>query len=98
MKPKNTLTERVLALLLALVTATALVPAPALAEAVDEHVFGVVDFKPLAEFLVGGTDSLWAVDGELVGAVGRGGVGHGFNHLVQVLAHRGGGIAEAGQR
>ena len=36
MKPKNTLTERVLALLLALVTATALVPAPALAEAVDE--------------------------------------------------------------
>jgi hypothetical protein len=37
------------------------------AEAVDEHVFGVVDFKPLAEFLVGGTDSLWAVDGELVG-------------------------------
>lgn len=36
MKPKNTLAERVLALLLALVTATALVPAPALAEAVDE--------------------------------------------------------------
>lgn len=36
MKPKNTLTERVLALLLALVTTTALVPAPALAEAVDE--------------------------------------------------------------
>ena len=36
MKPKNTLTERVLALLLALVMATALVPAPALAEAVDE--------------------------------------------------------------
>lgn len=36
MKPKKTLTERVLALLLALVTATALVPAPALAEAVDE--------------------------------------------------------------
>ena len=36
MKPNNTLTERVLALLLALVTATALVPAPALAEAVDE--------------------------------------------------------------
>ena len=36
MKPKNTLTERVLALLLALVTATALVPAPALAEEVDE--------------------------------------------------------------
>ena len=36
MKPKKTLTERVLALLLALVTATTLVPAPALAEAVDE--------------------------------------------------------------
>ena len=36
MKPKKPLTERVLALLLALVTATALVPAPALAEAVDE--------------------------------------------------------------
>lgn len=36
MKPKKTLTERVLALLLALVTATALVPAPALAEAADE--------------------------------------------------------------
>ena len=36
MKPKKTLTERVLALLLALVTATALVPAPALAETVDE--------------------------------------------------------------
>ena len=36
MKPRKTLTERVLALLLALVTATALVPAPALAEAVDE--------------------------------------------------------------
>ena len=36
MRPNNTLTERVLALLLALVTATALVPAPALAEAVDE--------------------------------------------------------------
>ena len=36
MKSKKTLTERVLALLLALVTATALVPAPALAEAVDE--------------------------------------------------------------
>ena len=36
MKPNNTLAERVLALLLALVTATALVPAPALAEAVDE--------------------------------------------------------------
>ena len=36
MKPKKTLAERVLALLLALVTATALVPAPALAEAVDE--------------------------------------------------------------
>ena len=36
MKPKKTLTERVLALLLALVTATPLVPAPALAEAVDE--------------------------------------------------------------
>ena len=36
MKPKNTLAERVLALLLALVTATTLVPAPALAEAVDE--------------------------------------------------------------
>ena len=36
MKPRKPLTERVLALLLALVTATALVPAPALAEAVDE--------------------------------------------------------------
>lgn len=36
MKPKKTLTERVLALLLALVTAATLVPAPALAEAVDE--------------------------------------------------------------
>ena len=36
MKPKKPLTERVLALLLALVTATALVPAPALAEVVDE--------------------------------------------------------------
>ena len=36
MKPKKTLTERVLALLLALVTATTLVPAPALAEAVNE--------------------------------------------------------------
>lgn len=36
MKPKKPLTERVLALLLALVTVTALVPAPALAEAVDE--------------------------------------------------------------
>ena len=36
MKPKKPLTERVLALLLALVTATTLVPAPALAEAVDE--------------------------------------------------------------
>ena len=36
MKPKKTLAERVLALLLALVTATTLVPAPALAEAVDE--------------------------------------------------------------
>ena len=36
MKPKKTLTERVLALLLALVTVTALVPVPALAEAVDE--------------------------------------------------------------
>lgn len=36
MKPKKPLTERVLALLLALVTATALVPVPALAEAVDE--------------------------------------------------------------
>lgn len=36
MKPKKPLTERVLALLLALVTATALVPAPALAEAADE--------------------------------------------------------------
>lgn len=36
MKPRKTLTERVLALLLALVTATTLVPAPALAEAVDE--------------------------------------------------------------
>ena len=36
MKPKKPLTERVLALLLALVTASALVPAPALAEAVDE--------------------------------------------------------------
>ena len=36
MKPKKTLAERVLALLLALVTATALVPVPALAEAVDE--------------------------------------------------------------
>ena len=36
MKPKKTLTERVLALLLALATATTLVPAPALAEAVDE--------------------------------------------------------------
>ncbi|MEQ2637628.1 InlB B-repeat-containing protein [Paratractidigestivibacter faecalis] len=36
MKPNNTLAERVLALLLALVTATTLVPAPALAEAVDE--------------------------------------------------------------
>ena len=35
MKPRKPLTERVLALLLALVTATALVPAPALAEAVD---------------------------------------------------------------
>ena len=36
MKPRKPLTERVLALLLALVTTTALVPAPALAEAVDE--------------------------------------------------------------
>ena len=36
MKPRKPLTERVLALLLALVTATTLVPAPALAEAVDE--------------------------------------------------------------
>ena len=36
MKPKKPLTERVLALLLVLVTATALVPAPALAEAADE--------------------------------------------------------------
>lgn len=36
MKPKKTLTERVLALLLALATVTTLVPAPALAEAVDE--------------------------------------------------------------
>ena len=36
MKPKKTLTERVLALLLALVMVTALVPVPALAEAVDE--------------------------------------------------------------
>ena len=36
MKPKKPLTERVLALLLALVTVTALVPVPALAEAVDE--------------------------------------------------------------
>ena len=36
MKSRKPLTERVLALLLALVTATALVPAPALAEAVDE--------------------------------------------------------------
>ena len=36
MKPRKPLTARVLALLLALVTATALVPAPALAEAVDE--------------------------------------------------------------
>lgn len=36
MKPKKALTERVLALLLALATATTLVPAPALAEAVDE--------------------------------------------------------------
>ena len=36
MKPRKPLTERVLALLLALVTATALVPAPALAEAADE--------------------------------------------------------------
>lgn len=36
MKPRKTLTERVLALLLALVTAATLVPAPALAEAVDE--------------------------------------------------------------
>ena len=36
MKPKKTLTERVLALLLAFATATTLVPAPALAEAVDE--------------------------------------------------------------
>ena len=36
MKPRKPLTERVLALLLALVTATALVPAPALAEVVDE--------------------------------------------------------------
>ena len=37
------------------------------AETVDKRVFGGVDFKPLAEFLVGGADSLWAVDGELVG-------------------------------
>ena len=36
MKPRKSLTERVLALLLVLVTTTALVPAPALAEAVDE--------------------------------------------------------------
>lgn len=36
MKPRKPLTERVLALLLALVTATTLVPVPALAEAVDE--------------------------------------------------------------
>ena len=36
MKPRKPLTERVLALLLAFVTTTALVPAPALAEAVDE--------------------------------------------------------------
>ena len=36
MKPRKPLTERMLALLLALVTTTALVPAPALAEAADE--------------------------------------------------------------
>ena len=48
MKPKKTLTERVLALLLALVTATALVPAPALAEAVDE-----LAATPQAEAAVG---------------------------------------------
>ena len=69
MKPKKPLTERVLALLLALVTATALVPAPALAEAADElaatpQAKAAVEEQPAEDAPASDAEQAPAADGE----------------------------------
>ena len=41
-------------------TSVALSPPERFAEALDQHVFRIVYFQSLPQFLVGGTNSLWA--------------------------------------